>query len=163
MLRQTVRTEKNGWQEENWHMARAVSYRFDVRSWLAKIARDLRDTQLPDGHIPTNCPNYLVGVPPHGFWNEAPEWGISGVLVPWHVYEWYGDPSILKSNFESMKRYINYLSSQAKDGMITSNLGTVRLWSGGDGPSQWTPNEVSATAIWHWEQRRCRCRLGKPV
>ena len=142
--------EKNGWQEENWHMARAVSYRFDVRSWYAKIARDIRDTQLPDGHIPTNCPNYLVGVPPHGYWNEAPEWGISGVLVPWHLYEWYGDTTVLKSNFESMKRYIDYLSSQAKDGIITSNLGDWYDYGHGkgDGPSQWTPNEVSATAIW---------------
>ncbi|HSQ74858.1 MAG TPA: family 78 glycoside hydrolase catalytic domain [Bacteroidota bacterium] len=142
--------EKNGWQEENWHMARAISYRFDVRSWYAKIARDLLDTQLPDGHIPTNCPNYLVGVEPHGYWNEAPEWGISGVLVPWHVYEWYGDSSLLKSNFESMKKYIDYLSSQAKDGIITSNLGDWYDYGHGkgDGPSQWTPNEVSATAIW---------------
>ncbi|MCC6397314.1 MAG: alpha-L-rhamnosidase, partial [Bacteroidetes bacterium] len=142
--------EKNGWQEENWHMARALSYRFNIRDWYAKIARDIRDTQLPDGHIPTNCPNYLVGVPVHGYWNEAPEWGISGVLVPWHLYEWYGDTTVLKSNFASMKNYIDYLSSQAKDGIITSNLGDWYDYGHGkgDGPSQWTPNEVSATAIW---------------
>lgn len=142
--------EKNGWQEVNWHMARAVSYRFDVRAWYAKIARDIRDTQLPDGHVPTNCPNYLVGVAPHGYWNEAPEWGISSVLVPWHLYEWYGDTTVLNSNFESMKKYINYLSSQAKDGLITSNLGDWYDYGHGlgDGPSRWTPNEVSATAMW---------------
>ncbi len=142
--------EKNGWQEENWHMARAVSYAFDVNSWYAKIARDLRDTQLPDGHIPTNCPNYLVGVAPHGYWNEAPEWGISGVLVPWHLFEWYGNTDVLSASFESMCRYVDYLSSQAKDGTITSNLGDWYDYGHGkgDGPSQWTPNEVSATGIW---------------
>jgi hypothetical protein len=142
--------EKNGWQEENWHMARAMSYRFGVKDWFGKIARDLRDTQLPDGHIPTNCPNYLVGIPPHGYWNEAPEWGISGVLVPWHLYEWYGDRQALQAAFGSMKRYVDYLSSQAKDGIITSNLGDWYDYGHGkgDGPSQWTPNEVSATAIW---------------
>jgi hypothetical protein len=142
--------EKNGWQEENWHMARAMSYRFDVQSWYAKIARDLRDTQLPDGHIPTNCPNYLVGIPPHGYWNEAPEWGISGVLVPWHLFEWYGNSEVLAASFESMCRYVDYLSSQAKNGIITSNLGDWYDYGHGkgDGPSQWTPNEVSATAIW---------------
>ena len=142
--------EKNGWQEENWHMARAMSYRFDVQRWFSKIARDLRDTQLPDGHIPTNCPNYLVGIPPHGYWNEAPEWGISGVLVPWHLYEWYGDRTALDSAMTSMRRYVDYLSSQAKDGVITSNLGDWYDYGHGkgDGPSQWTPNEVSATAIW---------------
>jgi hypothetical protein len=142
--------EKNGWQEQNWHMARAMSYRFDIRTWFAKIAHDLRDTQLPDGHIPTNCPNYLVGVPPHGFWNEAPEWGISGVLVPWHLYEWYADKETLAASFESMRRYIDYLTAESKDGIITSNLGDWYDYGHGkgDGPSKWTPNEVSATAIW---------------
>ena len=142
--------EKNGWQEENWHMARAMSYRFNTEQWLVKIAHDLRDTQLPDGHVPTNCPNYLVGIPPHGYWNEAPEWGISSVLVPWHLYEWYGNKSVLETNFESMRRFIDYLSSTAKDGIINSNLGDWYDYGHGkgDGPSQWTPNELSATAIW---------------
>ena len=142
--------EKNGWQEENWHMARAVSYRFNVENWFTKIAHDLRDTQLPDGHVPTNCPNYLVGIPPHGYWNEAPEWGISSVLVPWHLYEWYGNTGVLASNFESMRKFVDYLTTTAKDGIINSNLGDWYDYGHGkgDGPSQWTPNELSATAIW---------------
>ncbi|HTY37007.1 MAG TPA: family 78 glycoside hydrolase catalytic domain [Bacteroidota bacterium] len=142
--------EKNGWQEENWHMGRAMSYRFNVEQWFTKIARDLKDTQLPDGHVPTNCPNYLVALPPHGYWNEAPEWGISSVLVPWHLYEWYGTTEVLKTNFESMKKFVDYLSSTAKDGIINSNLGDWYDYGHGkgDGPSQWTPNELSGTAIW---------------
>ena len=142
--------EKNGWQEQNWHMARAFSYRFEAGAFFRKIARDVRDTQLPDGHIPTNCPNYLVGLPPHGYWNEAPEWGISGVLLPWHLYQWYGDREALDSAYESMKRYVDYLSSQAKDGIINSNLGDWYDYGHGkgDGPSQWTPTEVTATATW---------------
>jgi hypothetical protein len=142
--------EKNGWQEQNWHMARAMSYRFDIQKWFAKIALDLQDTQLPDGHIPTNCPNYLVGIPPHGYWNEAPEWGISGVLVPWHLYEWYGSRTALALSYKSMCKYVDYLTSKEKDGIITSNLGDWYDYGHGkgDGPSQWTPNEVSATAIW---------------
>lgn len=142
--------EKNSWLEQDWHMARALSYRYDVQGWYEKLCRDIRDTQLPDGHIPTNSPNYLVGVPPHGFWNEAPEWGVAGVLVPWHLYEWYGDTAALADAFESMTRYVDYLASQAKDGVITSNLGDWYDYGHGkgDGPSQWTPAQVSATAIW---------------
>lgn len=142
--------EKAGWQEQNWHMARAISYRYDIRDWFAKVAMDLRDAQQPDGHIPTNCPNVLVGVPPHGFWNNAPEWGIAGVLVPWHLYEWYGDRDTLAASFDSMGRYIDYLGSQAKDGIIRSNLGDWYDFGHGqgDGPSRWTPTEVSATAMW---------------
>ena len=143
--------EKNGWQEQSWHMARALSYRYDIHDWYHKVARDLSDTQLPNGHVPTNCPNYLVGIPPEGFWNSAPEWGVAAVLVPWHLYTWYGDREILATNFASMKAFVDYLSSKANaEGVITSNLGD---WydtghGKGDGPSQWTPLEVSATAIW---------------
>lgn len=142
--------EKNSWIEQDWHMARALSYRYDIRDWYIKLCRDIRDTQLPDGHIPTNSPNYLVGVPPHGFWNEAAEWGIAGVLVPWHLYEWYGDKAILAASLDSMARYIDYLDSTAQDGVITSNLGDWYDYGHGlgDGPSRWTPQHVTATAVW---------------
>lgn len=142
--------EKNSWIEQDWHMARAMSYRFDVHAWLGKTSRDIADAQLPDGHIPTNSPNYLVGIPPHGYWNEAPEWGIASVLMPWHLHEWYGDRTILEQRYDSARRYIDYLASTAKHGLITSNLGDWYDYGHGkgDGPSQWTPNELSATAIW---------------
>lgn len=142
--------EKNGWIEQTWHMARSISYTYDVEAWFGKTCADIRDTQQPDGHIPTNCPNYLVGVAPHGFWNNAPEWGIAGVLLPWHLYEWYGDRGVLERSYESASRYIDYLATTAEDGVITSNLGDWYDFGHGkgNGPSQWTPNEVSATAIW---------------
>ena len=142
--------EKYAWLEQTWHMAKSISYRYDVRDWYRKITRDIRDTQLPDGHIPTKAPMYLTAADRHGHWHEAPEWGIAGVLDPWHLYEWYGDKEALTASYESMKRYIDYLSSQAKDGVITSNLGDWLDYGHGKegGPSQWTPQPVSATAVW---------------
>lgn len=142
--------EKNGWLEQDWHMARALSYSYDIHDWFAKTCRDMRDAQTADGHIPTNSPNYLVGIPPHGYWNNSCEWGVAGVLVPWHLYEWYGDRQILADSFDSARRFVDYLSSTATDGTITSNLGDWYDFGHGkgNGPSQWTPNEVSATAIW---------------
>ncbi len=146
--------EKNGWLEQNWHMARAMSYRHDIRDWFSKTCRDIRDAQrsggVDDGFVPTNAPWYLVGRPLHDMFNDAPEWGVSAVLVPWHLYEWYADASALADNFDSMKRFTDYLSRTAKDGVITSNLGDWYDYGHGkgDGPSRWTPSEVSATAIW---------------
>lgn len=149
--------EKNGWLEQDWHMARAMSYRYDIHDWFTKVARDIRDAQFSvaggsgdDGFVPTNAPWYLVGRPVHDTYNDAPEWGVSAVLVPWHLYEWYGDKTVLETNFDSMKRFVDYLSRTAKDGVITSHLGDWYDYGHGkgDGPSQWTPNEVSATAIW---------------
>ena len=146
--------EKNGWQEENWHMARAMSYRYDVRDWLVKNCRAVRDAQTvggpDDGFVPTNTPWYLVGRPRHDTYNDAPEWGVTSVLLPWHLYEWYGDESVLEDNYDSARRFVDYLTSTASDGVITSNLGDWYDFGHGkgNGPSRWTPNEVSATAIW---------------
>lgn len=146
--------EKNGWLEQNWHMARAMSYRYDIKDYFAKVARDMRDAQIAsgpdDGFVPTNAPWYLVGRPRHDTYNDAPEWGVSMVLVPWHLYEWYGDTTALASSFDRMKRWVDYNGRIAKNGLITSNLGDWYDYGHGkgDGPSQWTPAEVSATAIW---------------
>jgi hypothetical protein len=72
------------------------------------------------------------------------------VLNPWHLYEWYGDFEVLTASFDSMKRYVDYLSTRAVDGVITSNLGDWLDYGHGKegGPSQWTPQPVSATAVW---------------
>ncbi|MCC6428058.1 MAG: alpha-L-rhamnosidase N-terminal domain-containing protein [Phycisphaerales bacterium] len=146
--------EKNGWLEQNWHMARSISYRHDIHGWFRKVCRDMRDAQTTggkdDGFIPTNAPWYLVGRPRHDTYNDAPEWAISSVLVPWHLYEWYGDRVILEESYDCARRYIDYLASTAKDGIITTNLGDWYDFGHGkgNGPSQWTPAEVSATAIW---------------
>jgi alpha-L-rhamnosidase len=142
--------EKYAWLEETWHMARSVSYLFDVREWDKRTARAIRDGQLPEGHILTKAPMYLTAANPHGKYHEAAEWGMAGVLVPWHLYEWYGDRDALAASYDSMKRYIDYLVGQAKDGIITSNLGDWLDYGHGkeDGPSQWTPQPVSATAVW---------------
>ncbi|MEP0845900.1 MAG: alpha-L-rhamnosidase N-terminal domain-containing protein [Phycisphaerae bacterium] len=146
--------EKNGWQEQNWHMARALSYRYDIHEWFMRNCRAIRDAQTAggpdDGFIPTNTPWYLVGRPRHDTFNDAPEWGVAGVLVPWHLYEWYGDRAALVDGYDSARRFVDYLARTAKDGIITSHLGDWYDFGHGkgNGPSQWTPNEVSATAIW---------------
>lgn len=148
--------EKNGWQEEDWHMARAMSYRYDTHEWFVRNCRAVRDAQTAggadDGFVPTNCPWYLVGRPRHDTYNDATEWGASSVLVPWHLYEWYGDKQILVDSFDSARRFVDYLGRTADDGIITSNLGDWYDFGHGmgNGPSRWTPNEVSATAIWAW-------------
>ena len=144
--------EKYAWLEQTWHMAESISYLFDVRDWYKRMDRNIRDVQLPDGHIITKAPMYLTKANPHGVYHEAAEWGIAGVLDPWHLYEWYGDRNALAAAYESMKRYIDYLSSTAKDGIITTNLGDWLDYGpkekDKEGFPMWTPQQVSATAVW---------------
>jgi alpha-L-rhamnosidase len=144
--------EKYAWLEQTWHMAPSISYLFDVRDWYARFGRNMRDVQLPEGHIITKAPMYLTKANPHGVYHEAAEWGIAGVLDPWHLYEWYGDRDALAAAYDSMKRYIDYLSGTAKDGIITTNLGDWLDYGpkekDKEGFPMWTPRQVSATAVW---------------
>jgi alpha-L-rhamnosidase len=141
--------EKYAWLEQTWHMARSISYLFDVHDWYKRMSHNIRDVQRPDGHILTKAPMYLTEADPHGVYHEAAEWGIAGVLDPWHLYEWYGDLEELAASYDSMKRYIDYLTGTAKDGIITTHLGDWLDYApGGKGFPTWTPQQVSATTVW---------------
>jgi hypothetical protein len=53
----------------------------------------------------------------------------------------------MEDSYESMKRYMTYLASQAKDGILSQGLGDwYDIGPGAPGPSKLTPNGVTATA-----------------
>jgi hypothetical protein len=44
------------------------------------------------------------------------------VLVPWQVYQFYGDLSLLRKHYEGMQRYVAYLGSAAPDHIVRHGL-----------------------------------------
>jgi alpha-L-rhamnosidase len=138
--------EKLGWLECAHLLAPSFSYRYDCREWFAKLAHDLRDAQEPSGLIATVAPAY-----PHfgGGFQWTVEWGAAGVLLPWHHYVWYGDPAILRDNYDCMRRFADYVASTSKDGIAPAGLGDWYDYGHGEppGPSRFTPVELTATAV----------------
>ncbi len=141
--------EKLGWLECSYLLAPSFQYRYDTRTWFAKIARDIRDTQEPDGRVLTVAPGYPAGKFPGDF-NWTLEWGAAAVMLPWLHYEWYGDPKILRDNFDMMRRFTDYIQTEAKDGLASGGLGDWYDYGHGKppGPSRYTPTTLSATATW---------------
>ena len=92
---------------------RAFQYRYDCRDWFAKILRDIRDAQEPSGRVLTVAPSYPAGRFPGAF-NWTVEWGAAAVLLPWHHYQWYGDPQILRDNFDMMRRFTDYVQTRGE-------------------------------------------------
>ena len=72
-------------------------------------------------------------------------------MVPWHHYEWFGDPQILRDNFDMMRRFTDYIGREAKEGIAPAGLGDWYDYGHGQalGPSKFTPVELSAMAIFH--------------
>lgn len=142
--------EKLGWQEQNHLMAHSMMYRYDMRALMNKIADDLADSQHADGAIPTTAPEYTPFEPGSGF-EDTPEWGASFILCPWYTWCWYGDDSALRKHFAEMDRYIAYLGSRARDGILDYGLGDwYDLGPEHPGKAQLTSVALTATATYHY-------------
>jgi len=158
--------EKLGWLECSYLLAPSFQYRYDTRAWFAKIAGDIRDAQEPSGRVLTVAPSYPAGKFPGDF-NWTVEWGAAAVMLPWLHYEWYGDPQILRDNFDMMCRFTDYLQTEAKDGLAPGGLGDWYDYGHGQppGPSRYTPTTLSATATWGLcalTVSRAAAALGRP-
>ncbi|HEY6083195.1 MAG TPA: family 78 glycoside hydrolase catalytic domain, partial [Chitinophagaceae bacterium] len=143
--------EKLGWLEETHLMGNSMQYNYDILRFYSKITGDMRDAQLQNGMVPDIAPEYVVF---QGGFRDSPEWGSAAVLVPWYIYQWYGDTAILAKNYEMMKRYEDYLGSKADHYLLAYGLGDwFDLGPGSPGVSQLTPLGVTATAFYYYDAR----------
>jgi alpha-L-rhamnosidase len=98
------RDEREGWMADAQVFAQNAIYNLDMAAFYTKWARDIRDDQLSNGIFPDIVPRgkstTMIG---------APGWADAGVIIPWRVYENYGDIRILEQSFDSMKSYVEYL------------------------------------------------------
>lgn len=141
--------EKLGWLECAYLLAPTFLYRYDCADWLEKILRDIRDAQEPSGRVLTVAPSYPAGRFPDKF-NWTVEWGAAAALLPWELYAWTGDTKVLRENFEAMRRFTDFIGTEAKDGLAPGGLGDWYDYGHGKPPgeSRFTPTQLTATATW---------------
>ena len=141
--------EKLGWMEQDHLMANSIRYNFDVRNLFAQEIRDIKDAQLPNGMIPEIAPEYTVF---GGGFRDSPEWGSTGVILPWYAYQWYGDKGVLLDNYAMMKAYTAYLQSKAVDNIDDFGLGDwYDIGPNKPGFAQLTPKALTATAYYYYD------------
>jgi alpha-L-rhamnosidase len=139
--------ERLGWLEQDHLMGPSILYGHDVAALLTKICGDIRDDQHADGLVADIAPEYVTFK--NGFL-DSPEWGSACVLLPWNLYEWYGDLGALRDFYESMRRYVDYLGSKANDNIISYGLGDwYDLGPKPPGIAQLTPVALTATAFYY--------------
>ncbi len=139
--------ERLGWLEQDHLMGPSLLYCHDMGPLFNKIAGDMRDAQHPDGLVPDFVPQYATHN--DGFL-DSPEWGSACVLVPWSMYQWYGDSRVLAESYDMMKRYVNYLSTKAQNNIVSYGLGDwFDLGPKHPGISQLTPIALTATAFYY--------------
>lgn len=118
--------EKLGWIEQLHLNGPVLLYNYNLASFLPKIMQDLVDGQYPDGAISSISPMYNIFGDRNGkpdYFGVSPEWGSSVLIMPWMYYEYYGDSSLIVNNYQTMRRWVDYMTSQATNHVLSFGLG----------------------------------------
>jgi alpha-L-rhamnosidase len=138
--------EKNGWTGDAMLMAETLMLEFDLRRLLPKWIDDIADSQGPDGNLPGIAPDNGWGLGPYG---QAPPWNAAFILVPWSLYERYGDREVLERHYDAQRRYVEHELTRARpDGTHPSFLNDYLAPRYGSGNSPEDP-ALAGTAYAH--------------
>lgn len=86
-------------------------FNFDAVPLYAKWSRNWWDEQGEDGFVPFTAPS------PHNT-GGGPAWGAMCIMVPWKTYLFSNDRRLLEEGYPVMKKYMEYLNSYCKDGVL---------------------------------------------
>ena len=141
--------EKLGWLEQTYLMGASVHYNYNLYPLYRKAIRDMIDAQTQEGLIPDIAPEYVPFVA--GF-RDSPEWGSAGVILPWMLWQWYGDQSVIEEAMPMMKKYVAYLGTKAEGHILSHGLGDwFDYGPNTPGEAQLTPKALTATAIYYYD------------
>ena len=108
------RNERLGWTGDAQVFCRTAAINFDVKKFFEKWLGDVAIEQEKDGGA-------VRGV-------IAAAWGDVACIVPWQLYEAYGDKKLLKKHLPMMKKWVDYLHSAGPE---------EYLWLGGYHYGDW--------------------------
>ena len=115
------RDERQGWTGDAQVFSGTAMYLADTYAFYRKYLHDLAMEQKAlGGKVPDIIPS-------RGKESAEAVWGDAAVLIPWNLYQMYGDKQILIDQYESMKSWVDYV--QKVDG---EDFGWRRTFQYGD-------------------------------
>lgn len=115
--------EKLGWLEETWLEFGTVAANYDVGAYYRDLVRNMAEAQEPNGMVPAIAPlvyNVFGGNPDQV---GEPNWGSAIIQAPWQMYRTYGDVQTLRSYYQNMQRYLDYLRGRSNGSLLDYGLG----------------------------------------
>ena len=135
--------EKNGWTGDAHLAAEQGLLNFAPAAVYEKWINDLADEQRPSGELPGIVPTSGWGYE----WGNGPAWDSAFLLIPFYLYEYCGDAQALRSHYASLKRYVDYLTSKARDGIVDIGLNDWAPFK------TTTPADITSTAYYYRDAR----------
>lgn len=110
------RDERLGWTGDAEIFAKTACFNMNSYEFFKKYAYDMKLAQQHNnGVLPIVVPNSALNVSGMAIWSDA------ATIIPWLVYEFYGNKDILQQNYSQMKAWVNWI------GMNTT---TPNMWIG---------------------------------
>lgn len=136
------RDERLGWMGDAQISAEEAIYNFDMVNFYEKWLNDIKLSQREDGSIPDVVPPYRK------FYPADPAWGTAYITIAWYLYWYYGDKKVLEEHYDNMKKYVEFLRTNAENGI--SKLGKYGDWCppGSIFPKR-TPVELTSTFYYY--------------
>lgn len=137
------RDERLGWLGDAQIFIRTACYNMDVAAFFTKWMTDVVDAQSAGGAFSDVSPRMT------DLADGAPAWGDAGVIVPWTIYEMYGDTRMIERHWAAMTRWMDYLEQ--------ANPGLLRVGRLNNNFGDWvslnaeTPKDVLATAYFAYD------------
>ena len=116
------RDERLGWTGDAQVFVRTACLNYDAEKFFTKWLADLESDQHDDGYVGHVIPDLLQNP------QASSAWGDAAAICPWQVYLAFGNKQILKNQYQSMKKWIDY---------ITFTTTTKYLWTGGTHYGDW--------------------------
>ena len=120
------RDERLGWTGDAQMFAATAAYNFNVALFFTKWLRDLYAEQSIEMGVPHVVPNIL------GNFEGAAAWSDAATIIPWTLYEAYGDTRLIAEQYESMKLWVEYIRTKA---------GEKHLWQTGHQYGDWVASD----------------------
>jgi alpha-L-rhamnosidase len=152
------RNERLGWTGDAQVFVRTAAFNMDVKDFFHKWMRDVRDAQTEKGGIPSVVPNKnFLGLPADE--DGGPAWADAAVICPWTIYLCYNDVAILEENYETMRRFMEFIAASRCVGRIRSHpavdpWGGYGDWLALDGTKEWdglTSKDLIGTAFYAYD------------
>lgn len=121
------RSERLGWTGDATAFTPTAVFHQNVISFMRKWLRDLAADQTAETGAPQVVPDVLSDGATGGQ-NGAAYWGDVAAVVPWTLYETYGDRRVLSEQYESMRIWCDYVRRQC---------GANGLWQSGFQYGDW--------------------------
>jgi len=108
------RDDRLGWTGDAQMFIGTATQIMNVQLFFKKWLQDLSLDQNVNGAVPLVIPD-AFGKRADFDLHTSGGWGDAAIICPWVHYLHYGDVSILKEQYDSMKKYIDYIRSQGEN------------------------------------------------